>query len=102
MAQRNTKRAIQSSVTIERVPLVWRLHREQNWTDEAWDAALAQEARTLLAQMKDFARGARFEPREAHLSLTIAANDLQRDLLLPGFLQALEREVASVEMRVVP
>jgi hypothetical protein len=41
MAQRNTKRAIQSSVTIEGVPLVWRLHREQNWTDDAKAVGLA-------------------------------------------------------------
>jgi hypothetical protein len=32
---RNTKRAIQASLTIKGVPLIWRLHREQNWsTDE--------------------------------------------------------------------
>ena len=36
-AMRNTKRSIQSSVTIDGVPLVWRLHREQNWTDD-WKA----------------------------------------------------------------
>jgi DNA-binding transcriptional LysR family regulator len=64
--------------------------------------ALAEQARALLASMKDFAKGARFEPRTAHLSLTIAANDLQRDLVLPGFLRALEQEVASLQLRVVP
>ena len=64
--------------------------------------ALADRARQLLASMQEFSRGARFEPRAANLSLTIAANDLQRDLLLPGFLRALEREVASVRLRVIP
>ena len=64
--------------------------------------SLAERARALLADMKDFARGARFEPKSARLSLTIAANDLQRDVVLPGFLRALEREVASATLRVVP
>ena len=38
---RNTKRAIQSSVTIDGVPLIWRLHREQNWTDDQNAVGLA-------------------------------------------------------------
>jgi hypothetical protein len=29
---RNTKRSIQTSVTIDGVPMIWELHREQNWT----------------------------------------------------------------------
>jgi hypothetical protein len=32
MAMRNSKRSIQSTVTIDGVPLVWELHREQNWS----------------------------------------------------------------------
>jgi hypothetical protein len=38
---RNTKRAIQSSVTIDGIPLIWRLHREQNWTDDQNPVGLA-------------------------------------------------------------
>ena len=38
---RNTKRSIQSSVTIDGVPLIWRLHREQNWTDDRNAVGLA-------------------------------------------------------------
>jgi hypothetical protein len=38
---RNTKRAIQSSVTIDGIPLIWRLHREQNWTDDDKAVGLA-------------------------------------------------------------
>jgi hypothetical protein len=38
---RNTKRAIQSSVTIDGVPLIWRLHREQNWTADEKAVGLA-------------------------------------------------------------
>jgi hypothetical protein len=38
---RNTKRAIQSSLTIDGVPMIWRLHREQNWTDDQKAVGLA-------------------------------------------------------------
>jgi len=38
---RNTKRSIQSSVTIDGVPLIWCLHREQNWTDDLNPVGLA-------------------------------------------------------------
>lgn len=38
---RNTKRQIQSSVTINSVPLIWRLHREQNWTRDEEAVGLA-------------------------------------------------------------
>lgn len=63
---------------------------------------LAEEARVILATLKDFSRGARFDPARAELALTVAANDLQRDLLLPGFVQALEREIAGVRLRIIP
>jgi hypothetical protein len=38
---RNTKRAIQSSLTIDGTPLTWTLHREQNWTDDQAPVGLA-------------------------------------------------------------
>jgi hypothetical protein len=38
---RNTKRAIQSSLTIDGVPLIWKLHREQNWTTDQKAVGLA-------------------------------------------------------------
>ena len=41
MAMRNTKRSIQSAVTIDGVPLIWRLHREQNWSDDQNPTGLA-------------------------------------------------------------
>lgn len=64
--------------------------------------SLAARARDLLANMQDFSRGARFDPATADVSLVVAANDLQRDLLLPGFSRALEREVKSLALRVIP
>ncbi len=64
--------------------------------------SLAGQARALLAGMQDISRGARFDPAQARLSLTVAANDLQRDLVLPAFLGALEAQVAAVALRVIP
>ncbi|QEL23479.1 LysR family transcriptional regulator [Bosea sp. F3-2] len=64
--------------------------------------ALGEQARALLDAMRDFARGAEFDPATTRLSLRIAANDLQRELLLPHLFQRLEDELASVELRVLP
>ena len=64
--------------------------------------SLAPRARDLLANMQDFSRGAHFHPATADLSLVIAANDLQRDLLLPGFSLALEGAVRRLSLRIVP
>ncbi len=64
--------------------------------------ALASRARDLLANMRDFSRGARFDPATAEIDLVVAANDLQRDLLLPGFALALEQEVKRLTLRVIP
>jgi DNA-binding transcriptional LysR family regulator len=64
--------------------------------------ALAEPARRLIAGLKDFSAKGEFDARATPLSLTVAANDLQRDLVLPGLLSALERAFASVRLRIVP
>jgi DNA-binding transcriptional LysR family regulator len=64
--------------------------------------ALAEPARRLLATLKDFSRAAAFDARATDLSLTVAANDLQRDLVLPGLLAALQANFASARLRIVP
>jgi DNA-binding transcriptional LysR family regulator len=64
--------------------------------------ALAEPARRLLSRLKDFSRAAAFEASATDLSLTIAANDLQRDLVLPGLLAALQQSFASARLRIVP
>src|SRR5215470_15475460 len=46
--------------------------------------ALAAKARNLIDEMRTFAGGTSFDPAVAQLSLTIAANDFQRNLLLPS------------------
>ena len=64
--------------------------------------ALAADARALLDAMKAFGSGASFDPATAQLSITIAANDFQRDLLLPGFVRRVEAAVDSLTLRVIP
>lgn len=62
---------------------------------------LAQRARGLLDELRDFSRSAGFEPARLNEAVTIAANDLQRDLLLPGLLRRLRRHAPGVTLRVI-
>ncbi len=64
--------------------------------------ALREPARELLDAMKGFAQGARFEPATARLSLTIAANDFQRDLLLPSLFRRIQALVKDLSLRIIP
>ena len=64
--------------------------------------ALEPKARDLLQGLKSFAAKETFDPRTARWSLTIAANDLQRDLILPVFWRSLEAVAADVKLRVIP
>ncbi|HLG83220.1 MAG TPA: LysR family transcriptional regulator [Bradyrhizobium sp.] len=64
--------------------------------------ALAAKARSLIDEMRQFAGGATFDPATARLSLTVAANDFQRDLLLPAFYRRVAAKVKSLNLRVIP
>lgn len=64
--------------------------------------SLREPARDLLAGLQQFGARGSFDPTTATLDLTVAANDLQRDLLLPGLFGAIERQAARVHMRVIP
>lgn len=64
--------------------------------------ALAPQARQLLEDMKTLSAGASFDPASATLELTVAANDFQRDLLLPAFHQRVSAQVKELRLRVVP
>ena len=63
---------------------------------------LAAQARELLGQIERFARGGPFDPARWQARITIAANDFQRDLLLPGLLQRLRAQAPGVTLRVIP
>ena len=47
MALRNTKRSIQSSVTIDGFPMMWELHREQNWSADQNPTGMAIHVRVV-------------------------------------------------------
>ena len=64
--------------------------------------ALALQARPLLDALRRFAQGERFEPAAFSGTVTIAANDLQRDLLLPLWLRAARVRAPGLALRVVP
>lgn len=64
--------------------------------------ALAQPARDMLRQMQRFAQGADFDPAAWQTELTIAANDFQRDLLLPALAGRLRSAAPGVSLRIVP
>jgi DNA-binding transcriptional LysR family regulator len=63
--------------------------------------ALAQRARALLQDLRGFVSAEHFDPATLDTTITIAANDLQRDLLLPAMLQRLRRHAPALSLRVV-
>ncbi len=63
---------------------------------------LADQAAALLEGLRGMASQAAFEPATARLTLTVAANDLQRDLLLPGFFARVRAEMPGFGLRVIP
>jgi DNA-binding transcriptional LysR family regulator len=64
--------------------------------------AMAEPARALLDGMRTLALGPRFDPASSRREFTIAANDYQRDLLLPPVLQAICAQAPGVRLRIVP
>jgi DNA-binding transcriptional LysR family regulator len=64
--------------------------------------ALVERAHALLAQMQAFSHAAGFDPARLQGQVTVAANDLQRDLLLPAWLRRLRARAPALTLRVVP
>lgn len=63
---------------------------------------LAQRARALLDDMRGFVTLGGFDPARFEATITVAANDLQRELLLPGVLQRLRAQAPGIALRVIP
>lgn len=63
---------------------------------------LAQQARDLLHRLQQFAHSERFDPAQWRVTLTIAANDFQRDLLLPPLATRLRQLSPGVGLRIIP
>ena len=64
--------------------------------------ALALQARRLLDELRAFAQGGSFDPAAFEGTVTIAANDLQRDLLLPLWLRHARIRAPRLALRIVP
>jgi DNA-binding transcriptional LysR family regulator len=62
---------------------------------------LAVEARILLEEMRRFARVEAFDPAGLQTTYTIAANDFQRDLLLPRLFERLCNQAPGLSLRVI-
>ena len=64
--------------------------------------ALAVKARELLAAMEGFATRGPFLPANWRCTFTIAANDFQRDVLLPPLMAWLRQNAPGVALRIIP
>lgn len=64
--------------------------------------ALAPQARELLAALERFAMAGGFDPARWASTFTIAANDLQRDVLLPPLMARLRHAAPGLKLRVIP
>jgi DNA-binding transcriptional LysR family regulator len=63
---------------------------------------LAVQARELLASMARFTQSGEFDPARWQTTFTVAANDLQRDVLLPPLMSRLRVLAPGVALRVIP
>jgi DNA-binding transcriptional LysR family regulator len=63
---------------------------------------LAAQARELLSALHGFAQSDPFDPAQWKAHITIAANDFQRDLLLPALMTRLRRKAPNLSLRVIP
>lgn len=64
--------------------------------------ALAQRARVLLHDLRAFATPEGFDPATLRVDVTVAANDLQCEVLLPPWLDRVRRQAPGVTLRVIP
>lgn len=64
--------------------------------------ALAGRARSLLGELERFAHSESFDPARWRAQVTIAANDFQRELLLPALMHKLRIQAPLLTLRVIP
>ena len=62
---------------------------------------LAERARELLTDLELFAQSEDFVPSGWQTTFTIAANDFQREVLLPALMQRLRQQAPGVALRVI-
>lgn len=81
-------------------PLLVKSGRGVVATERARD--LAVQARALLDAMARFAQGPQFDPAHWQGRFTIAANDFQRDVLLPPLMRRLRTRAPHLSLRILP
>lgn len=64
--------------------------------------SLAVQARELLSTMERFCLSGEFDPARWQTTFTVAANDFQRDVLLPPLMARLRAQAPGVTLRVIP
>lgn len=64
--------------------------------------AMAQPSRLLLEDMQRLVTAEQFDPGTLQVCFTIAANDMQRDLLLPPLLRKLRQQAPLVSLHTIP
>jgi DNA-binding transcriptional LysR family regulator len=63
---------------------------------------LAVQARELLRQLQGFAQTGAFDPQRWRGTVTIAANDFQREVLLPALARQLREQAPGLALRIIP
>ncbi len=63
---------------------------------------LVVKARALLTDLEGFSFGGAFDPGRWCCTFTVAANDFQRDVMLPPLAELLREQAPRVVLRVVP
>ncbi|TNE77076.1 MAG: LysR family transcriptional regulator [Gammaproteobacteria bacterium] len=58
--------------------------------------------RQILDDLQSLSVGPPFSPSSAEFTFTIAANDYQRDLLLPGLVKTLRQQAPGIQLQVMP
>lgn len=71
-------------------------------TPTARTLQLLPRARLLLDGLRGFATADAFDPTRWQGEWTVAANDLQRDVLLPAVLRRLRAQAPGLSLRVIP
>ncbi|RFO97437.1 LysR family transcriptional regulator [Rhodoferax lacus] len=64
--------------------------------------ALALRARDLLGELERFTQAGAFDPLHWNTRFTVAANEFQRDVLLPELMQRLRVKAPGVVLQVIP
>ena len=62
---------------------------------------LGNQAKQFLHQLQSFSETPGFSPKDLDLTLTIAANDLQRDLLLPSLFEKIREVAPKIKLKII-